>query len=120
MRYIATAILLFGVGLHPICAAVRTQHRCGWLENPTPANWWLNDAEGTWILSTQGTTQPIGIDLIPDISKHDFVHTNGPYGYTCACVDAEFNSDDNRATQIISVKQLTLAICRKDKKLPKP
>jgi hypothetical protein len=120
MRYITAAVFLLGVGLIPLSAAIGTQHRCGWLENPTPANWWLKDADGTWILSTQGTAQPIGIELIPDISKRDFVATNGPYGYTCACVDAEFNADDNRATQIVSVRQETLAKCQKDKKLPKP
>jgi hypothetical protein len=28
--------------------------RCGWLQNPTPANWWLTDRDGTWTISAQG------------------------------------------------------------------
>lgn len=28
--------------------------RCGYLVNPTPANWLLKDAEGTWTISRQG------------------------------------------------------------------
>jgi hypothetical protein len=120
MGYIATAIFLLSVGLYTIGATARIQHRCGWLENPTPANWWLKDPDGTWILSTQGAAQPVGVDRIPNISKRDFVATNGSYGYTCACIDAEFDSDDNRVAQIVSVRQLPLVMCQKDKKLPKP
>ncbi|MCZ8486886.1 DUF4087 domain-containing protein [Vibrio lentus] len=27
--------------------------RCGWLENPSPANMWLIDRDGTWNISVQ-------------------------------------------------------------------
>lgn len=93
--------------------------RCGWLENPTPANWWLVDGDGTWILSTQGSPEPKGMDLIPDVSAHDFVKTNGSYGYACACLDARFDGDKS-AIEIKSVRQLPLGKCRKDRSLPKP
>ncbi|WP_442808865.1 DUF4087 domain-containing protein [Trinickia soli] len=23
------------------------ENRCGWLQNPTPANWWLDDKDGS-------------------------------------------------------------------------
>jgi len=33
-----------------------TQKRCGYLDNPTPANWWLTDRDGEWLgLATQKT-----------------------------------------------------------------
>jgi hypothetical protein len=103
------------------CAlAASAEYRCGWLENPTPANWWLRDAEGLWILSAQGSAPVTGMDLIPDISAHDFVKTNGPYGYACACLNAQFDAAQKRASRIISVRQLPLDKCRQDTKLPKP
>jgi hypothetical protein len=104
----------------PYIAVVASERRCGWLENPTPANWWLSDPDGLWILSTQGSSQPTGMELIPDISRREFVSTNGHYGYTCACLDGEFNRDQNRVSRITSVQQLALLKCRQDQKLPKP
>jgi hypothetical protein len=106
------------LGLCPPPAAA--EHRCGWLENPTPANWWLNDADGLWVLSTQGGTQPSGMDLLPDISEYEFVPTNGHYGYSCACLDGEFDANQKQVTRIVSVEQLPLLKCRKDPKLSKP
>ena len=51
--------------------AIAAETRCGWLENPTPANWWLDDAENTWTIMTQGADdEPQGMDLIP--SNIDF------------------------------------------------
>ena len=29
---------------------IRQQTRCGWIDNPTPANWWLTDGYGEWII----------------------------------------------------------------------
>jgi Protein of unknown function (DUF4087) len=31
--------------------------RCGWLSNPTPANVWLYDRTGEWIIGLQGGHQ---------------------------------------------------------------
>ncbi|CAK7256682.1 protein of unknown function [Shinella sp. WSC3-e] len=46
--------------------AEAAETRCGWLQNPTPANWWLDDSEGTWTLMTQGAgNEPAGFDRIP-------------------------------------------------------
>lgn len=34
--------------------------RCGWFENPTPANAWLTDRDGDWIIPVQGGHQANG------------------------------------------------------------
>jgi Protein of unknown function (DUF4087) len=60
--------------------------------------------------------------LAPDVPLFavEFVSTNGHYGYICACLDGEFNRDQNRVSRITSVQQLALLKCRQDQKLPKP
>jgi hypothetical protein len=30
------------------------ERRCGWLENPTPANYCLTDRDGEWTIGVQG------------------------------------------------------------------
>lgn len=100
--------------------AQAAENRCGWIQNPTPGNWWLDDAEDTWTIRTQGSEdEPEGMDLIPDISERDYVRTNGNYGYACACMKVD-TDDDGQITQIYSFKQLKLAQCRNDKALKFP
>lgn len=99
--------------------ATATETRCGWLENPTPANWWLNDRDGTWVISTQGGEQAEGMENIPDLSSEgEYVSTNGSYGYACACLDVETDSESERIVTIESVEQLPLSVCRADPDLP--
>jgi hypothetical protein len=94
------------------------ENRCGWISNPTPRNWWLDDRDKTWTIVTQGPDdqEPEGMDLITDISEREFVKTNGSYGYACACMSVETDGDE-RITKIISFKQLKLSQCRGDKSL---
>jgi hypothetical protein len=112
---LALALMLGGASV-----ALGTETRCGWLQNPTPANWWLDDNAGSWTIMTQGgNDEPEGMDLIPDISEHDYVNTNGNYGYACACMHVETDGDKH-ITKILSVRQLKLAKCQKDASLPAP
>ena len=46
----------------PLSAQRAPERRCGWLQNPTPANWWLVDRDGEWILGVQGGYQAPGMD----------------------------------------------------------
>ena len=93
--------------------------RCGWVVNPTPANWWLTDSEGEWILSTQGGVEADGMELLPDFTTGDWVVTNGSsYGYGCACMGVTTNRAEGRITKITSVRQLKLAKCEADPALP--
>jgi hypothetical protein len=93
--------------------------RCGWLSNPTPANWWLTDSEGQWILGTQGADQAPGMDDMPDMSTAGWVETNGHYGYGCACITITADAD-GRVTRIADAQPKPLKQCRADRKLPKP
>ena len=121
--------LLFTLALlaFPHLASAK-ENRCGWIQNPTPGNYWLDDSEGMWVLLTQGSDEePLGMENFPDISTGDYVASNGNYGYTCGCIQAETerstDSQDSaagRITAIYGVKLLPLKKCLADPALPKP
>ncbi|NKK00184.1 DUF4087 domain-containing protein [Rhizobium leguminosarum bv. viciae] len=120
MKYqIVTAVITTALTIAANAQAAET--RCGWIENPTPANWWLEDAENTWTIMTQGDDvgEVEGMELISDISEHEYVRTNGNYGYACACMSVETDGKE-RITKILSFRQLKLAKCRADKALKFP
>lgn len=95
--------------------------RCGWLQNPSPGNWWLFDNAGEWTIGTQGGFQARGLDEVPDLTERDWKVTNGSsYGYGCVCMRVETDAKQRRITRIHSVKQKPLKVCLADKKLPKP
>ena len=116
LRKALLTVSLVMIAALPSVAAVET--RCGWLDNPTPANWWLTDADGRWIIGTQGGYQAQGIEKIPDFKPSQYVKTNGYHGYTCACMDVTTNSKFSRIRRIYSVKPLNLSQCRQDPNLP--
>lgn len=106
-----------------ICSAAALQaaeKRCGWVVNPTPANWWLNDTNGEWEISVQGGYQAPGMDNMPDMSTKGWVETNGNYGYGCGCVTGEFDKLKHRVTRLISAAPKPLKACKADKKLKIP
>lgn len=94
------------------------EKRCGWLDNPTPANWWLTDRDGEWGISFQDGYQANGMENIPDLSVGEYVETNGYYGYACACMDVTADRSTLKITNIYSVEQLPLAACHQDSALP--
>ena len=95
--------------------------RCGWLQNPSPANWWLNDADGSWTMMTQGGGfEPEGFDRIPDISEGDYVRTNGNYGYACACLKVDTDDGEGRILAIYAFRQLSISQCANDEALSAP
>ncbi len=94
--------------------------RCGWIANPTPANWWLTDRAGEWTISEQGGYQATGADL-PDFTGKQWVVTNaGDHGYGCACLHAHYDRKSMRVTNIVWVKQRRLSQCQADKALKRP
>lgn len=105
-----------------------SENRCGWIQNPTPGNYWLDDGEGSWMMMAQGSDQePVGMENMPDFSAGDFVKTNGYYGYACTCMKVETERSGDfgesfvgRITAIYSVKQLPISKCRADKALARP
>lgn len=102
-----------------MAAPAKGVRRCGWLVNPTPANWWLTDRDGQWILGTQGADQAPGMDEVPDMSTAGWIETNGHYGYGCACMTITADPD-GRVTRIADAAPKPLKQCQADRKLPKP
>ncbi|MDE2289209.1 MAG: DUF4087 domain-containing protein, partial [Burkholderiales bacterium] len=43
-----------------------------------------------------------------------------PHGYSCACLKVVVDKKDMRVVRILSARQLPLATCRADTRLPKP
>ena len=102
-------------------AAAAPEKRCGWLENPTPANWWLVDKDDSWTLSTQGSPPVPGFDAMPDMSTRGWVVTNaGMHGYGCACLDLEIDPRTRDVTRIVAARPLPLKRCKADRTLPAP
>jgi hypothetical protein len=106
------AILLAG-------AAQAAENRCGWVENPTPGNWWLTDGAGQWTIMAQGSYEAGGMDNIGDISAGDYVATNGNYGYACGCMRVDTDGQ-GVITQIYSFRQLPISKCENDGALSTP
>jgi hypothetical protein len=87
--------------------------RCGWFDNPSPANVWLHDRDGEWIVGIQGGHQAKG--NWPKFNAADWVRAGaGSYGYGCACLQLRANSETREVTQILSATARPLAICRRD------
>lgn len=105
----------------PSAPAAQRTTICGWIHNPTPANWWIVDRYGELEMSIQGGYEAPGFDRIPDLSEKDWVVTNASsYGYGCGCISATVDRKAGRVTRIFSFKHKPLAVCRADRKLPKP
>ena len=107
--------LLIAASLAPAPAAV--ERRCGWLDNPTPANWWLTDRHGEWLIGAQGGYQAPGMDEMPDMTTRGWVRTNGHYGYGCACMTVTTDASSRRITRIVSAAPVPLRHCSADRRL---
>jgi hypothetical protein len=94
---------------------VASETRCGWFANPTPANAWLNDADGEWIIAVQGGFQAEG-DW-PDFKPSQWIETNVHYGYGCACMKATTDKAAMHVVNILKAWPRPLSACRKDKAL---
>ena len=106
----------------PAAASPPPMTICGWISNPTPANWTLNDRAGRWVVGTQGGHQARGLATrMPDFNRapSHWVRQNvGSYGYGCACLVVEADRRQMRVNRLISVRQQPLSICRADRNLP--
>ena len=102
-----------------VIPAKAAETRCGWLINPTPANWYLKDKDRQWTISTQGGSQARGMDNLPAFNDDEYVKTNGYYGYGCACLSVVTDRNRIRITTIQGGEQLPLSTCREDPNLPR-
>jgi hypothetical protein len=119
---IASALMIIAAvfAAAPDAAARQPERRCGWLVNPTPANFWLTDRHGSWILGVQGGYQAPGMDNMPDMTTRGWVETNVHYGYGCGCMTAIVDPVTKRVRQLISAEPRPLRQCRSDRRLPPP
>ncbi len=99
--------------------APRSEKRCGWIDNPTPANWWLTDAARRWTIGLQGGHQAQGLDSLPDMRAKGWVETNGSYGYGCGCMLVATDARTGRIMRIYSATPLSIGRCIADKTLPR-
>ncbi len=95
--------------------AEKSEIRCGWFSNPTPANASLYDREGEWIIGVQGGYQAEG-DW-PAFGPKQWIETNVHYGYGCACLRLRVNRATHEVIEIESSKARPLSACRNDRKL---
>ncbi len=112
LRFLSVVVL---AGALPLAAAAET--RCGWIDNPTPGNWWLTDADGQWTLATLGGDAAPGMENMPDLTKGEWVSRRGSHGYGCACALLVTRSSDRKVLAIGGVRQLSLQTCNSDPKL---
>ena len=113
---IRTAVLVMTLAA-PVQAQV-FETRCGWLDNPSPANWWLTDADGSWTLSVQGQGAPPASFDFEWQGARSWVETNGSYGFGCACMDVAVNHETRWIEAAQSVRWLPLSRCDADPALP--
>lgn len=118
-QFLLILTLVLGLTWRMATPAQAIERRCGWLDNPTPSNWFLEDADRSWTISAQGGYQAQGLNTIPDISARDYVKTNGYYGYACACMDVQTDRQRGRILSLRNFKQLSLSQCRRDRALPR-
>lgn len=113
--------LLFLAAAAALAAAAPggTERRCGWIDNPTPANWWLTDRDGEWLIGAQGGYQALGMEAMPDMTIRGWVRTNGHHGYGCGCMDVRVDRRARRITRILRARPLPLRQCRADRRLPR-
>jgi hypothetical protein len=110
--------LVFGQVTANNTAAETFKTRCGWFVNPTPANAWLYDRDGEWIIGIQGGHTAEG-DW-PAFKSNQWVETNGSYGYGCACFQLKAHSRTREVSEIKKSYARPLSVCRKDKVLKEP
>lgn len=94
------------------------QTRCGWFQNPTPANAWLLDRDGRWIIGLQGGYQARG--NWPRFEDSQWVKTNIHYGYGCACMRVTVRPKARQIVSIASTYAKPLNDCRTDPALKEP
>ena len=113
----AVALLLLVLSLAALAAAgqQRSEQRCGWFSNPTPANAWLIDRDGEWTISVQGDYSAEG-DW-PNFPDRYWKKTNINYGYGCACMRVTTNRAEKQIIVIKSAVAKPLSTCRNDKAL---
>lgn len=107
-------IIFTVVSLLCVTSFAESKTYCGWVDNPTPANIWMEDRFGTITISIQGGESAEG-----DLNIGNIYQYNGYYGAGCGCMKAELKvvNGERVATKILSSKELPLSACANDKNI---
>lgn len=111
--------LIVILGMLSALTAIAEETRCGWLENPSPANMWLIDRDGSWDISVQGAPNILddkSMELLyqATANENEFVRTNQNYGFSCSCLTVDLDKEKNLIIAIYKSKQLPLKKCLED------
>ena len=107
-------------GLSEESEAAQFETRCGWFDNPTPANLSLFDRDAEWIIGVQGGHQVEGDWDWPEFKRGQWVTTNASsYGYGCVCLQLRVNKETHHVLEIKSSRVRPLSVCRRDRSLKK-
>lgn len=117
MKFKFTLILFVCLVSANVFGGEQLEKRCGWIENPTPGNWWLQDRDGEWTIGVQMGHQAEGeIPAFPGNRKF-WKKTNGSYGIGCACLTVTTDRKEKKILTIQDGKALPLEKCSSDPKL---
>jgi hypothetical protein len=111
-----------------IAVPAAAETRCGWYHNPTPGNVFLEDADGQWWFSSQGSAPVAGFEdaYTPAFDNRLRIDYAGQvtqrYGYSCACAEGTFDGSrpQDNVLSIRSLTEIPLARCEQDPALPRP
>jgi hypothetical protein len=122
MRHVMLLLPVLALTATAAHAQRGSENRCGWYENPTPANHTLTDRDRQWLIGAQGGYQARGIDRIGDAPQSQWIatHPNGSYGYGCACAQVRTDRRNSQITNIYAWRSVPLAQCRRDRRLSEP
>lgn len=101
--------------------------RCGWYHNPGPGNVILEDADGQWWLSRQGSAPAPGFDdaytpAFDNRLRLDYAgQVTQRYGSSCACAEGQFDAARGpyeNVLRITALREIPMARCEGDPNLP--
>jgi hypothetical protein len=95
-------------------AGPQFEKRCGWFDNPTPANIYLHDRDNTWIIGEQGLYYLDDEWEWPDFTPKQKVLINGHYGYGCVCMEVKVDQQTHKVLEIQNTRIQSLDVCRRD------
>ena len=121
--------------LRPFCltAALLTtfpavaETRCGWYHNPGPGNVLLEDADGQWWLSRQGSAPVRGFEEAYTVAFDNRLRIDyggqvtQRYGFSCACAEGRFDASRSQYDSVLSIsslREIPMQRCEGDPKLP--
>jgi Protein of unknown function (DUF4087) len=90
---------------------------CGWWDNLTPGNVWLNDRSGQWTVALQGMYEASGDG--PPFTANQLLPKGAPHGHGCACITARVDRASKFVYSFTNAKAFAPSVCRADPGLEK-